>query len=117
MENAQMTIWDYLDSLDNLPEDEMARQVGEGAGLDFKPVEMITKWSSLRFYQAKDKGAVYEIHYSAYMGTAIRFIAVDWGYKKGGGGAPCDSVEEAIKYLKRYKEQVAKEKERMKNGT
>jgi len=83
-----MTIWDYLNSLDNLPEDEMARQVGEGAGLDFKPVELISKWSSLRFYQAKDKGAVYEIHYSAYIGTAIRFIAVDWGYKRAAVALP-----------------------------
>ena len=116
-DSGQMTIWDYLNGLDNLPEDEMVRKVGEGSGLDFKPAELKGKWSDMLFYQAKDKGAVYEIHYSAYMGTSIRFISVGWGYKASGGGAPCDSVEEAIKYLKRYKEQVAKEKGRMKNGT
>lgn len=117
-EGYQMTIWDYfreLESLDNLPENEMVHRIEGKTGLRFSFKENV-KWSELNYYEAKDKGVEYLLHYDTYMNTSVRFIAVGWNYKTSGGGAPCDSVDEAVEKLKAYMFHASKEKERRKAG-
>lgn len=103
-EAQQMTIWDYLEpeSLDNLSESEMVKQIEVRTGLKFEYFETSSKYGTWNCYKAKKNGIVFEVSYSKYMNTNIRFIDVGWDCKKNksGGGSPCDSVDEAVKYLK-----------------
>lgn len=113
-EYHQMSIWDYMTPvvLDNLSEHEMVRQIENQTGLKFSLSDS-NKWSEFVYYEAKDKGVRYQLHYDTYMNTTTRFIAVGWDYKTSGGGCPCDSVDEAVNKIRNYILYAAKEKERL----
>ena len=113
----QMTIFDYLSELDSIPEEEMVRQVGEAVGMVFKRVQADWFEESVGggWYEArKSKHEKYELNYDTYLdGTNRRFIGAGWQYKTSGGGAPCDTIQEAIDYIKRGMVTAQKEKVRL----
>jgi hypothetical protein len=112
----QMTIFDYISELDGIPEDEMARQIGEAVGMVFKPV----KYDSAKYippcqeYEARvSKYERYELQYSTYFDTNKKYISAGWMYRTCGGGCPCDSIEEAIEYINKAKVKAKQEKKRL----
>ena len=114
---GQMTIFDYFSELDSIPEEEMVRQVGEAVGMVFKRVK--ADWfehsENRGWYEAmKNKHEKYELYYSTYFDTNKRFIGADWQYKTSSGGGPCDTIQEAIDYIKRGMVRALQEKERLK---
>lgn len=114
---GQMTIFDYFSELDSIPEEEMARQVGEAVGMVFKRVkaDWFENSENRGWYEArKSKHEKYELHYSTYIGSNKRFIGAGWQYKTSGGGGPCDTIQEAIDYIKRGMVKAQQEKERLK---
>jgi len=116
-QSGQMTIFDYFSELDSIPEEEMARQVGEAVGMVFKRV--VAEWfeeSEGRgwFETRKSKNEKYDLYYSTYLGTNKRFIGAGWQYKTSAGGGPCDTIQEAIDFIKRGMVKAQQEKERLK---
>jgi len=108
---GQMTIFDFLPdpsgSLEDIPEEEMVRRVGEAIGVSFKPHE-------LGGYRAKVGKYTLEVEYDRYfadlddmdddIGQGARFIGVGFFDKSGcGASAPTDSIKEAIEWFERHR--------------
>lgn len=110
---GQMTIFDFLPApsdLDDLPEEEMVRIVGERTGLKFQLLKLHNDFYQ---YEAKIGKAKITINYSRYFPKIYhgkRFISVSYMNGTGGGGAPCDTLDEAVEMLKRYIERIRREK-------
>ena len=104
---GQMTIWDFLkeDSLEALPEEDMARQVGAALGVVFK------KDPFFGDYRAKVGKAILCVEYSRFSvdGCELdfkegdRFIGCDIKFGTSGAGSPCLSVQEAIEWFEHYR--------------
>lgn len=99
----QLTIFDLLSderSLDDMTEEEMAEEVGKRLGLTF---QLFRYDANIHEYRAKYKDLLLTCEYDTYYGTQTRFIGVGYDDKKekSGGGAPCDSIDEAVGWLKR----------------
>ena len=96
----QMTIFDLLKpSLDDLPEEDMVRQVSSATGLDFKWRDDFWKW------ECKVKDVRFSVHYSNYsFGNHERFISCGYDRKTEGSSGPMDSLDEAIEFFKKGKE-------------
>lgn len=98
----QITIYDLLED-DPIVSDflgmtieEIAGYIGEKIGLTFEYNSFFDE------YQARYKGIIFDLNLSTYSATGIPFISVGYENKKehSGGGRPCDSIEEAIRYFK-----------------
>lgn len=101
--DGQMTIWDIFEPdtgnpLDVIPEEEMVQRIGLALGLTFK-------WHSyLEHYEAQcGLGIKASLNYSRYTCTGElegkRYIGANVDARIGGCGAPCDSIEQAIRFL------------------
>ena len=119
MTGGQMTIFDFLPApsdLDELPEEEMVRIVGERTGLKFQLLNLKPHnqyFDDLYQYEAKIGKAKITIHYSRYFPELYhgkRFISVSYMHGTGGAGAPCDTLDEAVEMLKMYIERIRREK-------
>lgn len=102
---GQLTIFDLLEerTLEDMTEEEMITEVERRLGLRFQ-VKEYKGTPPLYEYEYKfNKDVRITCEYDTYMGTSTRFISVGYDNKKskGGGGAPCDSIEEAVEYFKR----------------
>lgn len=114
---GQMTLWEYLTptqpdaDFHNMTEAEMVDYVGKAIGLTFTYNDFFER------YEVKVKGIkkrfVLDIHYDHYStswksddANGGLFISVGYDYSHGGGGSPCDSLEEAIDYFKRTIERI-----------
>lgn len=99
---GQMTIFDIIkpNSLDDLPEEEMVKQVSDATGLNFKYRDDFWKW------ECKVKDVRFSLHYSNYsIDDKRRFISCGYDRKaKEGCGSPIDSLEEAIAFFRKAKE-------------
>lgn len=110
---GQMTIFDFLPApsdLDELPEEEMVRIVGERTGLKFQLRDLKTEFYQ---YETKIGKAKITVNYSNYFSEVCngkRFISVGYMNGTGGAGAPCDSVDDAVEIIKRYIERIRREK-------
>lgn len=107
----QMSIFDFLPEETEVKDftrmtiEETVAYIGDRIGMIFHYNDF------LNHYEAKYKKLKLDLNYSHYDTTDERdgklFISCGYGTKTKGGGAPCDSLEEAIKYLKgcieRYK--------------
>lgn len=104
--NGQMTIWDFMErkALCEMTEEEMVEEVGRQTGLTFKPNPRL---GSPTTYEAKKGKLKLAIQLDHYYGTDTRFIGVDWFLGTSGGGAPADTIEEAVKWLRRRMEDKA----------
>lgn len=106
----QMTIWEFLEkprSLEDMTEKEMVDYIGKQLGKVFIYNDYLEHWEvKLR------KNYKLDLSFSTYDtsddNNGKRFISAGWGNHMGGGGRPCDSLEEAIKYLKDAIEKVNK---------
>lgn len=101
-----MTIWDYMheESLEDIPEDVMARRIGDAIGV------MFTWDDFFEEYRAKVGKWILSVNYSRYYvddneGRGARFISCDYQSNHSGKAAPCDSVEEAIGWFLKNKEE------------
>lgn len=97
--DGQMTIWDYLNrrAFDEMTEDEVVTEVSRRTGLKFKPDMILDSGDTL--FVAKVGKRKYDLHFSTYYDTDTRFIGVGWGCSTEGGGAPADSIDQAVDYL------------------
>lgn len=97
---GQLTIFDFLrprSEIEALSIEEIASIVGKSIGLTFRQNDF---W----VMESRKNGMMFEISKDTYDtfdqrdGTA--FLAVGWRGKHEGGGAPADSIEEAIEYFR-----------------
>lgn len=115
----QISIFDLVheapkaNDLESLSESDMIKALSEATGLVFKPEKM--SFSNHTWFICKpDKKTEYSVHLSRYScpdKEGQRIICVNYQYHLGGGGCPCESLEEAIKRLKRAMDWVKREKE------
>lgn len=109
----QMTLFeleptDEVD-IDATSEEEIVRMIGNVLGLEFQDKGWPFGWV------AGDKKLNFDVKYSYYKTNderqGKRFIACGYNYHQngniGGAGGPCDSVDEAIKFLRRGMERWA----------
>lgn len=103
---GQMTLWDYLPqkSLEEIPEEEAVRQIGDAIGVIFRP-------DRFGGYSAKVGKYTLSCEYDRYCtdeddddGHGDLFIGVDFLDRKGcGASAPTDSIQEAIDWFLNHK--------------
>lgn len=103
----QMTLFELepIEDVDfnKTPEEEMVRIIGCAIGYDFKNKGWPWGW------QAGDKKLTINVKYGNYKTLderdGKRFISAGYDYHTkgqiGGAGGPCDSIEEAIEFLKK----------------
>lgn len=103
----QFNIFDYIDHKDFniMPIKELADYIGRYTGLEF------IYNSFFKEYQAAYKNVKFSLHYDNYDTIDERngklFISVGYmaNNKKYGAGTPCDSIEESIDAIEKYKRQ------------
>lgn len=100
---TQMTIFDFLQpefpDINTISEAEAVRIVGDALGVEFTYSEFFNEWAA-----RKGKTRLY-LNYSNFNLPDNYDLFLDAGYDRRnpcyeGGGRPCASIEEAIKYLK-----------------
>ena len=96
-----MTIYDFLapeyPDINDVSEAEAVQIIGEAIGVKFQYNELFEEW------QAKVKQLTLVVHYSNYVldDNKDRFLSLGVSNKRGeGGGAPRDSIEQAINWFK-----------------
>ena len=103
----QLTIFDVFQidteehDIQTLPEDDMIRIISERTGLVFKTVPNLTEETQYKWYEAKQKKILVDVHYSHYFDGNKRFIGVGINCGNEGCGCPCDSLDEAINKIRR----------------
>lgn len=99
-----MTIWDFLhpsETLEDIPEDEMVRRVGDAIGVKFTYSDFFDD------YRVKVGKWTLSIEYSHYsFGDEALFIGVGIDSSKGGCGCPSDSIDEAVQFFLQKKERT-----------
>lgn len=103
MSYTQMTIFDFLQpdqseypDINTISEAEAVRIVGDALGVEFVWSEFFQTWQAVK---RKVKLTLDYDHFDLIDNHDL-FLNVGYDCKMGGGGAPCESIEEAIKYLK-----------------
>ena len=99
--NEQLSIFQVFDistdtdpDLETLPEAEMVQAIERATGLKFKPHD--------DEYVCKIGRGKLSLHYGRFrIDDHRRFISVDFMLKTQGWGSPCDSLSQAIRYVKR----------------
>jgi hypothetical protein len=99
--DGQISIFDFISELPESAE-EMARLIGNATGLVFNNFDYQEWW------KAKKKGITYEVHYSHFSPkleckrAGKKHISLNVTYSsRGGYGIPCDSIDDAVYYIKR----------------
>ena len=103
---TKLNCWPFED-IEQMTLEYIAEKVGDTLGITFtKTLPASSKYAEFgEIYAAKVKGYRLEISKDTYQtmddldGKA--FIGVEYDIKGGGGGAPCDSVNEAIRYFRK----------------
>ena len=109
---VQMTLWALFppNPLDDIPEAEMVKRVGDAIGVVFT-------LSRFGDYRAKVGKSILDIQYQKYNtfdeNNGKRFIGCGFTSGNSGASAPVDSIEDAIEWFEHYRreqwEQVARE--------
>lgn len=98
--DGQMTIFDLMPldypSIEDVTEEELAQIIGDALGVRFVYMEFFDNW------QAKTKKMRLDFEISNYQlaDNHNKFIGCGYTLGTSGGGAPRDSVEDAIKWFK-----------------
>lgn len=92
---GQMSIFDLMPQ--DMPEDEgeMARIIGNRLGLHFSHDTFFDDW------RCKVKGITIDLAYDNYMTDGRRFIGAGVNSGLWGAGSPCDSIDEAVEWLRK----------------
>lgn len=100
-----LNCWPF-DDIEAMELEDIAEKVGNALGIRFTKRPQTSKYyECTEAYEAKVKGYKLEICKDTYQtmddldGKA--FIGVEYDIKGGGGGAPCDSVNDAIMYFQK----------------
>ena len=107
---TNLNCWPF-DDIEQMTLAEIAEKVGNALGITFtKSPPASSKYAEFgETYEAKAKGYTLEISIDRYQTIDDRdgsaFIGVEYSGKKGaGGGAPCDTVNDAILYFEKLLE-------------
>ena len=125
---GQVSLFDLLpqSEVDELTEEDVMEQVSQRLKLSFDRIEVNNAFQSWHQYKCKLKNVELTIDgFSTYdtmdEKDGQRMILVGFSSKKnhGGGGAPCDNVDEVVEYFKRIidRENMTKQKEKKKGLT
>lgn len=98
--DGQMSIFDLMPQ--DMPDDEgeMVRIIGNRLGMHFTHDTFLNEW------RCKIKGFTVSLEYDNYMTSGKRFIGVGVNSQKWGAGAPCDSIDEAVEWLRKQLKSV-----------
>ena len=100
---VQMTLFDLepVDDVDfnSTPEEDVVKMIGCATGINFRYKDKLWGWVG------GDRKLNFNISYSNYsFGGHERHLNCGYNYNQkghiGGAGSPCDTVEEAIEFLK-----------------
>lgn len=98
----QMSIYDWLQpeypAISDITDTEAALIVGDAIGMTFKYSDLFEEWEAVR---GMLKLSLEYSHYSLSDNQNL-FLGVGYENKHdhSGGGRPCDSIDEAIRYFK-----------------
>ena len=107
--DGQMTIFEFLPQESDfaaMPEAQVIRIISDRIGIELK----YTEYGDFHEYSAKVGKLTITAKISTYLcthgesGTVIdghKFISVGYGNSNGGAGSPCDSIDEAVEFLKK----------------
>lgn len=105
--NEQLTIFQVFDigtdadpDLETLPEAEMVREIERATGLNFKLKPYGYKQTHNEYSCKVGRGDC-TICYSRFIEDHKRFIDVDFRVKTSGWSGPCETLSQAIRYIKR----------------
>ena len=94
--DGQMSLFDNLETL---PEEDMAARIGDALGIKFTYRDAFWGW------EYKKKNTVLRIEYARYsIDDHRKHIGCSINHKTSGAAVPCDSVEEAIEWFKKYRD-------------
>lgn len=92
----QMSIFDFLPSsypdINTIPEAEAVRIIGEAIGVRFAP-------GKFGDWRGKSGRMTLSAKYRHYIDNNRLFVGLGWCLGTSGGGAPCDSIKDAIKWF------------------
>ena len=95
----QLSIFDLFPAkfqdINEITEAEAARLVGERIGLAFRYNDRFRQWEARR---GKMKLSLEYDHYNKMDSTAL-FLGVGYEFGTSGGGRPCDTIEQAVRYF------------------
>ena len=102
----QLSIFDMLTpdatELDKMTEADMVQKISNAIGISFYYSHVFNEYIAKLPKQKLELSLCYST-YTATDRIGRRFISVGYSTKRGdhaGGGRPCDTIEEAIKYFK-----------------
>ena len=105
----QTSLFDFIpdntSELDTLSEHDMIKAISEATGLIFSKHEADWLKSGYSEFKAKRGKYTFSAHFSNYfpeVNEGKKHISIGFSYNLGGGGSPCDSLEEAINRMKYY---------------
>jgi len=107
--DGQMSIFDIMTietpahDFETMSIEEAARLIGEATGLSFKLNDRFEIMNN-KIYIAKAKGYIVSInfnHFSPSVRNGRRYLGTQVDKGTSGCGSPCESIEEAIKWIKR----------------
>lgn len=118
--DGQLSLFDfpeYLPEVDfeTMPIERAAEIIGNRTGLKFKLDESFNK--NKESYSAKKKGLEVRIEFANYFSgvrDGRRHLGVDYSFKTQGGACPCESIDEAVSYIKRQMAAVEEDKRKAK---
>lgn len=108
--DGQLTIFDWLspdpDAIENMSEATIAERISTATGLQ------LTYNNKFECYQAdlKKLKIIVRVEKQQYaIPPHNEFIGVDVNNKHAGASSPCDSIDEAIKFIEKQVERLARE--------
>lgn len=105
--DGQMSIYDFMKptypDINDIPEEEAVRIVGEAIGMEFFYSTKFQDWRSLK------KGIVLTMEYGHFTldDNHDLFLGTGYNTRNAGGGSPCDGIEEAINWFRRVMDDYA----------
>ncbi len=108
--DGQLSIFDFLQGtdFDNMQPREIADFVGKSIGVRFTWDEDLEEFSSCigKLLLSLDVDTYTVTHYGTQTVEGKRHIGCGWALSSEGGGKPCNSLDEAVDYLKKAVERV-----------
>ena len=100
--DGQMTLMDWCgnEHLDGISEEQMAKIIGQAVGMEFKYRDELFGW------EYKKGKLLCRVQYDNYnmMDSHRLFIGVDIHTTHSNCSAPCDTLDEAINFIKKHLE-------------